>query len=379
MPVFARSVAADPDGACGPYVALDHSVDHFESPLEAPGGHCVLCHYWQAMAGASVAGRTVVSPPEDILNDAGRVTGGPCPALRSHADPASRSSLAVLAHSSSAPCGVRSYFTFDRGCHGTRTCPFCLWSCSHGRAFPGGWRPPRPQSLPRPLSRLRLFSPRHQKCSAFGTSSSVCGRSSNPSGGLYDDRLVQLEQRLAQIGGGPLVLSQEPAVPAQSGPPQAVPPPQAATEPPPQTPQPTPARASNVFNPDISVNGNFIAAAGKNPFATLSPMQLSEVEAAFQAVVDTYARADFFLAAGPEGLEVEEGYITFTSLPASLQLKVGQDAGAVRQDEHASHALTANGRSITRHRQSRGWRRRSVGRRVLDVASSSRIPISSSS
>ena len=136
----------------------------------------------------------------------------------------------------------------------------------------------------------------------------------------YDDRLVQLEQRLAQIGGGPLVLPQAPAVPAQAVPPQ----PQQATEPPPQTPQTPPAGSSKVFNPDISVNGNFIAAAGSNPFATLSPMQLSEVEAAFQAVIDPYARADFFLAAGPDGLEVEEGYATFTSLPGSLLLKVGK-------------------------------------------------------
>jgi len=43
-----------------------------------------------------------------------------------------------------------------------------------------------------------------------------------------------------------------------------------------------------------------------------------------QAVVDPYARADFFLAAGPDGLSVEEGYITFTALPASFQMKVGQ-------------------------------------------------------
>jgi hypothetical protein len=136
----------------------------------------------------------------------------------------------------------------------------------------------------------------------------------------YDDRLVQLEQRLAQIGGGPLVLPQEPALPAQAGPPQ----PQQTTEPPPQAPQTPPVGSSKVFNPDISVNGNFIAAAGSNPFATLSPMQLSEVEAAFQAVIDPYARADFFLAAGPDGLEVEEGYATFTSLPGSLLLKVGK-------------------------------------------------------
>jgi hypothetical protein len=41
-------------------------------------------------------------------------------------------------------------------------------------------------------------------------------------------------------------------------------------------------------------------------------------------VVDPYARADFFLAATPEGVEVEEGFITFTSLPHSLLLKVGK-------------------------------------------------------
>ena len=48
------------------------------------------------------------------------------------------------------------------------------------------------------------------------------------------------------------------------------------------------------------------------------------MEAAFQAVIDPYARADFFLAASPEGLEVEEGYITFTSLPANFLLKAGK-------------------------------------------------------
>ena len=48
------------------------------------------------------------------------------------------------------------------------------------------------------------------------------------------------------------------------------------------------------------------------------------MEAAFQAIVDPYARADFFLAASPEGLEVEEGYITFTALPAHFLLKAGK-------------------------------------------------------
>jgi hypothetical protein len=85
-----------------------------------------------------------------------------------------------------------------------------------------------------------------------------------------------------------------------------------------------PAGSSKIFNPDTSVIGNFVGVAGKNPASDQPPLSLTEVEAAFQAVVDPYARADFFLAASPEGLEVEEGYITFTSLPAGVLLKVGK-------------------------------------------------------
>jgi hypothetical protein len=40
--------------------------------------------------------------------------------------------------------------------------------------------------------------------------------------------------------------------------------------------------------------------------------------------VDPYARADFFLAASPDGLEIEEGFLTFTSLPGGLLAKVGR-------------------------------------------------------
>ena len=91
--------------------------------------------------------------------------------------------------------------------------------------------------------------------------------------------------------------------------------------PPPPT---TPPQTAKVFNPDISVIGNFVAVAGKNPMSTQPPLQLSEAEVAFQAVVDPYARADFFLSAGPEGLSVEEGFITFTALPGKFLVKVGQ-------------------------------------------------------
>jgi hypothetical protein len=84
------------------------------------------------------------------------------------------------------------------------------------------------------------------------------------------------------------------------------------------------AASSRAFNPDISVIGNFLGTVGRNEMSDEPALQLSEVEVAFQAAVDPYSRADFYVAAGPDGVEVEEGYITFTALPANLQLKAGK-------------------------------------------------------
>jgi hypothetical protein len=97
----------------------------------------------------------------------------------------------------------------------------------------------------------------------------------------------------------------------------------------PQDPQPpAPAQpaagASKVFNPDMAVIGNFLGTAGSNPFDPRPALQMTEAEMSFRAVVDPFARADFFIAAGPEGAALEEGYVTFTTLPAKLLLKVGK-------------------------------------------------------
>ena len=81
---------------------------------------------------------------------------------------------------------------------------------------------------------------------------------------------------------------------------------------------------SKVFNPDMAVIGDFLGAAGKNNVAGTPPLEMHEAETSFQAVVDPYARADFFISFSPEGVEVEEGYITFTSLPGGLLAKVGK-------------------------------------------------------
>ena len=88
--------------------------------------------------------------------------------------------------------------------------------------------------------------------------------------------------------------------------------------------------ASKALNPDISVIGDFIGAAGGNtppPLATLQPMpslEMHESEIGLQAIIDPYARGDFFISFGEEGVNLEEGYITFTALPAGFVAKVGK-------------------------------------------------------
>jgi len=88
--------------------------------------------------------------------------------------------------------------------------------------------------------------------------------------------------------------------------------------------------AAKALNPDISVIGDFIGAVGGNtppPLATLQPfpsLQMHESEIGLQAIIDPYARGDFFMSFGEEGVNLEEGYITFTALPGGLVAKVGK-------------------------------------------------------
>src|SRR2546425_110118 len=81
---------------------------------------------------------------------------------------------------------------------------------------------------------------------------------------------------------------------------------------------------AKVFNPDMAVIGDFLGAGGSNKVAPTPALEMHESEAAFQAVVDPYARADFFISFGEEGVGLEEGYVTFTSLPGGLLTKVGK-------------------------------------------------------
>jgi len=88
--------------------------------------------------------------------------------------------------------------------------------------------------------------------------------------------------------------------------------------------------ASKVFNPDTAVIGDLFGKAGQsNPYEfgandQRSPFKLDEAEVAFQAFVDPYAKANFFLSFTPEGVDVEEGYAQFVTLPWDLTAKAGK-------------------------------------------------------
>jgi hypothetical protein len=113
------------------------------------------------------------------------------------------------------------------------------------------------------------------------------------------------------------VVTPTPAPEPTPAPPPAVPPAEAP-------PAAAPSQTSNYFNPSISVIGNFLGVAGHNPVENLPNLSLRESEVGLQSIVDPYARADFFLSFNGSNVDVEEGYLTFTTLPGQFLAKVGR-------------------------------------------------------
>jgi hypothetical protein len=152
--------------------------------------------------------------------------------------------------------------------------------------------------------------------------------------------MVAIEARLDALQAAPPAPAiSAPVLPAPVLPAPALPAP-AATDAVAATPNPQAAAGSKVFNPDIAVIGDFLGAAGKSPGGGEPSLEMHESEASFQAVVDPYARADFFLAFGPEGVDVEEAFITFPTVPGDLLLKVGKMRTAFgKVDGLHNHAL----------------------------------------
>jgi len=145
----------------------------------------------------------------------------------------------------------------------------------------------------------------------------------------YGDRLAALEAKLAAAEGAPTPAA-PPATPAAApaAPATAQVPAGAEGAGGPSGALPVYSAASGgskVFNPDMAVIGDFLGAAGRNGAPDAPPsLEMHESEASFQAVVDPYARADFFISFGEEGVNLEEGFLTFTELPGGLLTKVGK-------------------------------------------------------
>ena len=78
-------------------------------------------------------------------------------------------------------------------------------------------------------------------------------------------------------------------------------------------------------------------------------MSLEESELGLQAVVDPYARADFFISFSDEEVAVEEGFLTFTALPWDLLVKVGRMQVAFGKINTLHlHVLAVAGRAAAR-------------------------------
>ncbi len=149
-----------------------------------------------------------------------------------------------------------------------------------------------------------------------------------------EDRINALEAEIRALKAGQAATPSPPAASLTSAQaPQAAP----TTMPQPQSPAGVPGTPSGslpvyggasglskVLNPDISVIGDFLGAVGRDPGRDVPTLELHEAEVGFQAIIDPYARGDFFLSFGQEGVALEEGYITFTSLPGGFVAKVGK-------------------------------------------------------
>src|SRR3954464_12436680 len=81
---------------------------------------------------------------------------------------------------------------------------------------------------------------------------------------------------------------------------------------------------AKALNPDISLIGDFVAAVGHNTARPVPTLEMHETELGLQAIIDPYARADAFISFGEEGVNLEEGYLTFTALPAGIVARAGK-------------------------------------------------------
>ena len=143
--------------------------------------------------------------------------------------------------------------------------------------------------------------------------------------GALEERIRALESEVAALKTA-LEAAGTPAAPVPAAAPEA------AAVAPALTQAPAPVQPilggaggmAKALNPDVSMIGNFIGGAGHNAISPSPSLSLRESELGLQAIVDPYARADFFISIGSDSAGVEEGYLTFPALPGGFLAKVGR-------------------------------------------------------
>ena len=144
-----------------------------------------------------------------------------------------------------------------------------------------------------------------------------------------EDRIKSLEAEVQELKGqqaavtAALTAATPAPAPSPAQPATPAPAEQAATQPSVTLGGAGPA-AAKALNPDIAVIGDFIGTAGNNAGRPSPGLEQHESEVAFQAILDPYARADFFFSFGEHGVDLEEGYLTFPALPGHLELRAGK-------------------------------------------------------
>ncbi|HEY1272119.1 MAG TPA: hypothetical protein VGF08_09050 [Terriglobales bacterium] len=162
---------------------------------------------------------------------------------------------------------------------------------------------------------------------ALGSPATAQQAPDQPDNAAMMQKIHELEDRVISLEGQLRILKSQQAPapePAQAAAPPPAMPVSSASGTQPVTLGGAGGSAAKALNPDISVIGDFISVAGHNPISPSPSFQMHESELGLQAIIDPYARGDFFLSFGEEGVDLEEGYITFTALPAGFVAKVGK-------------------------------------------------------
>ena len=135
-------------------------------------------------------------------------------------------------------------------------------------------------------------------------------------------RLAELEQRILQLSAATPQLTSEAAAPPQD------------------ISSTGGQRTLQALNPEISVTGDVTARFSDNrQDPDFNRLNFDGFEIAFQHPLDPFSLAKFFVAFEEGEFELEEGYLTWESLPGNLGLKVGRfhaDFGKLnRSHKHA--------------------------------------------